>query len=137
MLTDRVVGAVGDPVVAALLLGKSAEAAERGISLTVTGELPASFAVGSPRDLVTVLGNLVDNAIDAVAGTPIAASSYSLEGSPRPRAARRRRQRTRVSRPRRPPTPSSAAGPRRPMPGTRTVWGWRSSRRSPGASAAG
>ena len=82
MLTDRVVGAVGDPVVAALLLGKSAEAAERGISLTVTGELPASFAVGSPRDLVTVLGNLVDNAIDAVAGTADRRIVVHLEGSP-------------------------------------------------------
>ena len=33
LLADRVVGAVDDPVVAALLLGKSAEAAERGIEL--------------------------------------------------------------------------------------------------------
>jgi two-component system, CitB family, sensor kinase len=64
-LTDRVVGAVGDPVVAALLLGKTAEASERGVHLSVTGEL----AEGGPlpaRDLVTVLGNLVDNALDAV-----------------------------------------------------------------------
>jgi sensor histidine kinase regulating citrate/malate metabolism len=82
MLTDRLVGAVGDPVVAALLLGKSAEAAERGISLTVTGELPASFDVGSPRDLVTVLGNLVDNAIDAVAGSAEKRIVVHLEGSP-------------------------------------------------------
>jgi two-component system CitB family sensor kinase len=68
-LTDRVVSAVGDPVVAALLLGKSAEAAERGVDLTVTGELPAESGPGVPaRDLVTVLGNLVDNALDAVAG---------------------------------------------------------------------
>jgi sensor histidine kinase regulating citrate/malate metabolism len=65
-LTDQVVGAVGDPVVAALLLGKSAEAAERGVDLTVTGELPSGGAVPA-RDLVTVLGNLVDNALDAVA----------------------------------------------------------------------
>ena len=82
MLTDRVVGAVGDPVVAALLLGKSAEAAERGIALTVTGELPASFDVGSPRDLVTVLGNLVDNAIDAVAASAEKRIVVHLEGSP-------------------------------------------------------
>ena len=70
-LTDRVVGAVGDPVVAALLLGKSAEAAERGVDLTVTGELPSpQSGAGVPaRDLVTVLGNLVDNALDAVAGS--------------------------------------------------------------------
>lgn len=82
MLTDRLVGAVGDPVVAALLLGKSAEAAERGISLTVTGELPASFDVGSPRDLVTVLGNLVDNAIEAVAASTEKRIVVHLEGSP-------------------------------------------------------
>jgi sensor histidine kinase regulating citrate/malate metabolism len=65
-LTDRVVEAVGDPVVAALLLGKSAEAAERGVDLTVSGELPTDTAVPA-RDLVTVLGNLLDNALDAVA----------------------------------------------------------------------
>jgi sensor histidine kinase regulating citrate/malate metabolism len=67
LLTDRVVGAVGDPVVEALLLGKSAEAAERGIELMVEGDLPDSDL--GARDLVTVLGNLVDNAFDALAGT--------------------------------------------------------------------
>ena len=82
MLTDRLVGAVGDPVVAALLLGKSAEAAERGISLTVTGELPSSFDVGSRRDLVTVLGNLVDNALEAVACSAEKRIVVHLEGSP-------------------------------------------------------
>jgi two-component system CitB family sensor kinase len=65
-LTDRVVGAVGDPVLAALLLGKTAQAAERGISLTIEGDLPATELPG--RDLVTVVGNLVDNAMDAVTG---------------------------------------------------------------------
>lgn len=64
-LTDQVVGAVGEPAVAALLLGKSAEAAERGIDLTVIGQVPDAMHV-EPRDLVTVLGNLVDNAMDAV-----------------------------------------------------------------------
>ena len=39
LLADRVVGAVDDPVVAALLLGKSAEAAERGIDLAITGSV--------------------------------------------------------------------------------------------------
>ncbi len=73
-LTDRVVAAVGDPVVAALLLGKSAEAAERGIDLAVRGDLagPGQPSRDQPsrdlpaRDLVTVLGNLLDNAFDAV-----------------------------------------------------------------------
>ncbi|GAB7006406.1 sensor histidine kinase [Nocardioides sp. AN3] len=66
LLTDKVVGAVDDPVVAALLLGKTAEAAERGIELTVAGEVPDATGVPA-RDLVTVLGNLLDNAFDAVA----------------------------------------------------------------------
>lgn len=68
-LTDRVVSAVGEPVLAALLLGKAAEAHERGVELTVSedssiddGVLPPELAA---RDLVTVLGNLLDNAIDA------------------------------------------------------------------------
>jgi sensor histidine kinase regulating citrate/malate metabolism len=81
MLTDQVVGAVGEPVVAALLLGKSAEAAERGVALTVTGELPADESVISTRDLVTVLGNLVDNALDAVAGRTDRRVVVHLEGS--------------------------------------------------------
>jgi len=67
LLADRVVGAVDDPVVAALLLGKSAEAAERGIELTITGNVTDTADLPR-RDLVTVLGNLVDNAFDAVAG---------------------------------------------------------------------
>ena len=66
LLADRVVGAVGDPVVSALLLGKTSEAVERGIELVIAGELPEEAA--PPRDLVTVLGNLVDNAFDAVSG---------------------------------------------------------------------
>jgi two-component system CitB family sensor kinase len=66
LLTDRVVDAVGDPIVAALLLGKSAEAAERGIDLDIQGELAGGDLPA--RDLVTLLGNLLDNAFDAVAG---------------------------------------------------------------------
>lgn len=67
-LADSVVEAVGDPVVAALLLGKTSEATERGIELEVTGELTGSGVAS--RELVTVLGNLVDNAFDAVTGRP-------------------------------------------------------------------
>lgn len=68
-LTDRVVGAVAEPVLAALLLGKAAQANERGVELVLAddsliddGVLPASLP---QRDLVTVLGNLIDNAVDA------------------------------------------------------------------------
>lgn len=67
------ISAVSEPVLAALLLGKAAQANERGVELVVSedsgiddGLLPASL---TPRDLVTVLGNLIDNAMDAAQGT--------------------------------------------------------------------
>ena len=80
-LTDRVVSAVGDPVVAALLLGKTAEASERGVVLTVTGDLPEDGPLSS-RDLVTVLGNLLDNAFDAVAGVEEKRVAVTLAPTP-------------------------------------------------------
>lgn len=71
-LTDQVVAAVGEPVLAALLLGKTAQAHERGVELVVSpasrlddGLLPDSLPA---RDLVTILGNLIDNAVDATQG---------------------------------------------------------------------
>ncbi|GAA3685082.1 sensor histidine kinase [Nocardioides ginsengisoli] len=79
LLTDRVVGAVDDPVVAALLLGKTAEAAERGVELRIEGTLPPHEGI-APRDLVTVLGNLVDNALDALADTPTRRIDVRLSG---------------------------------------------------------
>ena len=70
-LTDRVVGAVAEPVLAALLLGKAAEASERGAQLVITDDTGIDDAVLSrdtgelARDVVTILGNLIDNALDA------------------------------------------------------------------------
>ncbi|MEV4991943.1 sensor histidine kinase [Streptomyces niveus] len=73
VLTDRVVGAVAEPVLAALLLGKAAQANERGVELVLAedsriddGVLPPSLAA---RELVTMLGNLIDNAMDAAQGS--------------------------------------------------------------------
>lgn len=67
-LTDDVVSAVEEPVLAALVLGKAAQASERGIELVLTPDSAVSpHDVDTGRDLVTVLGNLVDNAIDAAA----------------------------------------------------------------------
>ncbi|WP_197321485.1 sensor histidine kinase [Saccharomonospora sp. NB11] len=70
-LTDRVLSAVSEPVLAALLLGKSSEAAERGVELVITDDtvLDDTSSTIDPRDLVTVLGNLVDNAVDAAVET--------------------------------------------------------------------
>jgi sensor histidine kinase regulating citrate/malate metabolism len=48
-------------------MGKAAEANERGVKLTLTTEGSASVAGLAVQDLVTILGNLLDNAIDAAA----------------------------------------------------------------------
>ena len=69
-LTDLVVGAVDEPVLAALLLGKAAEANERGVELEVDPTSAVPEGVIPARDLVTVVGNLLDNAIDAAAAAP-------------------------------------------------------------------
>lgn len=72
LLADRLAAAVEEPVLAALLLGKTAEASERGVALSVEGRLPGADLPLDPRELLTVIGNLVDNALDAVADPPAA-----------------------------------------------------------------
>ena len=70
-LTDHVVAAVDEPILAALLLGKAAQASERGITLVVADDVQVPEGAVDPRDLVTIVGNLLDNAMDAaVAGPP-------------------------------------------------------------------
>jgi len=69
-LTDRLLEAVDEPVLAALLLGKAAEASERGIELVVTDDTALPPVGVPPRDLLTLVGNLVDNALDAALAAP-------------------------------------------------------------------
>ena len=69
-LYDEVTSRISDATVAALLIAKASLASERGVTLRL---LPASH-VGKvygalSRDLTTVVGNLVDNALDAAAAT--------------------------------------------------------------------
>ncbi|MFF8896780.1 ATP-binding protein [Streptomyces lydicus] len=65
---EQIAERVHDPLLSALLVGKAAIAAERGVSLRVSPATLLPDAVVDPRDLVTVLGNLIDNALDASAG---------------------------------------------------------------------
>lgn len=69
-LIETLLGRVGDPTLSALLLAKAVVAAERGISLRLSDDTLLLDAIDDPRDLVTVIGNLVDNALDAVAAGP-------------------------------------------------------------------
>ncbi|OHV29804.1 sensor histidine kinase [Pseudofrankia saprophytica] len=71
VLTDRLLAAVDEPVLAALLLGKAAQAHQRGVELDISGDTAVHATFTEPHALVTLVGNLVDNAIDAAgAGEP-------------------------------------------------------------------
>jgi sensor histidine kinase regulating citrate/malate metabolism len=61
---------IEDPALAALLIAKSSLAAERGVSLQLAEESRLGKVDEElSRDLTTVVGNLVDNALDAVTNT--------------------------------------------------------------------
>ncbi|MFJ6938001.1 ATP-binding protein [Streptomyces sp. NPDC101132] len=64
-ITER----VRDPLLAALLVGKATVAAERGVSLRLAERTLLPAGLVDPGGLVTIVGNLVDNALDALAGT--------------------------------------------------------------------
>lgn len=57
---------IADPALAALVLDKATDARDRGVDLRVTGRTAVS---DGSDDLVTIVGNLVDNALDAVLTT--------------------------------------------------------------------
>ncbi|GGP54129.1 ATP-binding protein [Saccharothrix coeruleofusca] len=64
-VTSEIIGgAMADPALAALLLAKSSTAHERGVALRLAQDSRVVARAGD--DALTVLGNLVDNAVDAV-----------------------------------------------------------------------
>ncbi|WP_243766053.1 sensor histidine kinase [Streptomyces sp. GC420] len=66
---EQVTERVHDPLLAALLVGKATVAAERGVSLRLSPGTLMPDRLVDPPGLVTVVGNLVDNALDASAGS--------------------------------------------------------------------
>jgi two-component system CitB family sensor kinase len=66
-LAGSLVERVGDPILAALLLGKAAVASEHGVQLDVqAAELPPGLE--DVHGLVALLGNLIDNALESASG---------------------------------------------------------------------
>ncbi len=68
-LVGSIVDSVGDPALVALLLGKAAIASERGIELRVGPETKLPEDVEDAQTLISVVGNLVDNALESVAAS--------------------------------------------------------------------
>ncbi|MCP9274863.1 sensor histidine kinase [Mycolicibacterium arenosum] len=60
---------VRDPYLQAFLAAKAAAAREAGVTLTVGANTWVAGRLALPVDVTTVLGNLLDNAIDATRGT--------------------------------------------------------------------
>ncbi|AMW13356.1 histidine kinase [Streptomyces qaidamensis] len=80
---EQVTERIEDPLLAALLVGKATVAAERGVALGVSDRTRLPDRLVDPQGLVTVLGNLVDNALDAVAGKPHARVEVELRAEGR------------------------------------------------------
>ncbi|WP_406091725.1 ATP-binding protein [Streptomyces sp. NBC_01013] len=66
---EQITEKVRDPLLAALLVGKATVAAERGVALRMAPGSLLPDRLVDPRGLVTIVGNLVDNASDAAAGS--------------------------------------------------------------------
>ncbi len=80
---EQVAERIQDPLLAALLVGKTTVAAERGVALSLADRTGLPDRLIDPRGLVTVVGNLVDNALDAAAGTPHARVEVELQAEGR------------------------------------------------------
>ena len=61
---------IGPPVVAALVLAKLAVAAECDVDFSVTADSHLDAPAADAQTLMTIIGNLIDNALDAVSAQP-------------------------------------------------------------------
>jgi two-component system, CitB family, sensor kinase len=66
-LTDQLMTMIGEPKLAALILAKVSLADERDVRLRVMPDSHVGQHIGDVREVLTVVGNLIDNAIDAAA----------------------------------------------------------------------
>jgi len=64
------VGGIRDPYLRGLLAAKAAAAAERGVALRLGEDSRLDAELTAPLEVVTVVGNLVDNAVRAAAEGP-------------------------------------------------------------------
>lgn len=66
---EQITERIEDPLLSALMVGKATVAAERGVEFGISGDTWLPDRLVDPRGLVTIVGNLVDNALDAAAGS--------------------------------------------------------------------
>jgi two-component system CitB family sensor kinase len=76
-LTDHLVEAIGEPKLAALILAKVSLAGERDVELRLLPDSRLVQRITAITPVLTVVGNLIDNAIDAAALAPVPISGKS------------------------------------------------------------
>ncbi|MFE2323716.1 ATP-binding protein [Streptomyces sp. NPDC059385] len=80
---EQVTEKIHDPLLAALLVGKATVAAERGVPLRLAATSLLPDRLVDPGGLVTIVGNLVDNALDAAVGSASPAVEVELRAEGR------------------------------------------------------
>lgn len=69
-ISDAVTQRISDPAVSALLIAKTTLAAESGVTLAIAPESRlAALGPAMATDVITLLGNLIDNAVDVSVGS--------------------------------------------------------------------
>ncbi|MFV8051092.1 ATP-binding protein [Mycobacterium sp. 48b] len=81
-INEAVTQHVSDPAVAALLIAKTSLAAESGVALALTGDSHLSaLDPALATDVITLLGNLIDNAVDVSVGSAAAQVTVRIDDS--------------------------------------------------------
>src|SRR3954454_10095874 len=79
-ISDAVTQHISDPAVAALLIAKTSLAAESGVALTIDGKSHLSaLDPALATDVITLLGNLIDNAVDVSEGSKAARVTVHID----------------------------------------------------------
>ncbi|MEH3140115.1 MAG: ATP-binding protein [Mycobacterium kyogaense] len=81
-ISDAVTQRISDPAVAALLIAKTSLAAESGVALSLAADshlAPLDPALAT--DVITLLGNLIDNAVDVSVGAPEPVVTVEIDDS--------------------------------------------------------
>ncbi len=79
-ISDAVTQRISDPAVAALLIAKTSLAAESGVALQLDPHSHlAALDPALATDVITLLGNLIDNAVDVSVGAPQACVTVRID----------------------------------------------------------
>ncbi|WP_255421375.1 DcuS/MalK family sensor histidine kinase [Paraliobacillus sp. X-1268] len=79
--TELITKSIKDPVLAGFLMGKMSYARERNVLFTISRDtsIKHELRVETSQEIITIIGNLIDNAIEALASSEIKELSVELK----------------------------------------------------------